>query len=285
MKAKLTLGRSFTVSTAVVALLLLTGNSAYCFWNAANLRKARCNLCGPSSAPHPLGFTATVPNLYHYGYRYYNPSTGRWLSRDRIGERAGLNLSALLANTPINDVDKDGLQCWVCLRPMPMPIPIDELPIRPPLPPTTMPPLYRPIPVVPPQTPPTPNPNPPPTPSPDPTPSPQPGGPLPPDQGGPPWPYGPDGDCTPARKRFLQHQKDAICNQPRSCNPKKCPQDDVGEIWRRIRINEACIKARENIMNECYRGGNKAHKDEVQNVRDVLEKCRRAFEAAGGVSI
>src|SRR5438128_1295115 len=106
---------------------------------------------------------------------------------------------------------------------------------------------------------------------------------IPPDQGGPPWPYGPDGDCPPDRKRFLQHQKDAICNQPRSCDPKKCPKDDVGEIWRRIRINEACIKARENIMNECYRGRNKAHKDEVQNVRDVLEKCWKAYEAAGGV--
>jgi RHS repeat-associated protein len=28
--------------------------------------------------------------LYYYGYRYYNPSTGRWLSRDPLGEQAFL---------------------------------------------------------------------------------------------------------------------------------------------------------------------------------------------------
>lgn len=29
--------------------------------------------------------------LVYYGYRYYQPSTGRWLSRDPIGEEGGLN--------------------------------------------------------------------------------------------------------------------------------------------------------------------------------------------------
>ena len=57
----------------------------------------------------------------------------------------------------------------------------------------------------------------------------------------------------------------------------------MSEIWRRIRINEACIKARENIMNECYRGGNQAHKDEVDEVRKVLRRCWDAYYAAGGI--
>jgi integrase/recombinase XerD len=30
--------------------------------------------------------------VYDYGYRYYNPTTGRWPSRDPIGEEGGLNL-------------------------------------------------------------------------------------------------------------------------------------------------------------------------------------------------
>ena len=31
-------------------------------------------------------------DLYYYGYRYYSPSLGRWISRDPIEEEGGVNL-------------------------------------------------------------------------------------------------------------------------------------------------------------------------------------------------
>jgi hypothetical protein len=37
--------------------------------------------------------------------RFYNPKTGRWLSRDRIGERGGLNLYGFVLNNPLFWVD------------------------------------------------------------------------------------------------------------------------------------------------------------------------------------
>jgi hypothetical protein len=40
---------------------------------------------------------------------FYNPSTGRWLSRDPIAEHGGVNLYALVANNPINGFDRFGL--------------------------------------------------------------------------------------------------------------------------------------------------------------------------------
>jgi RHS repeat-associated protein len=43
--------------------------------------------------------------LYYYGYRYYDPSTGRWLSRDPIEERGGSNLSAFVGNAPLDYFD------------------------------------------------------------------------------------------------------------------------------------------------------------------------------------
>ena len=46
----------------------------------------------------------TLP-LYYYGYRYYNPLTARWPSRDPIEENGGVNLYAFVGNDGVNWVD------------------------------------------------------------------------------------------------------------------------------------------------------------------------------------
>ncbi|MGV3773430.1 MAG: RHS repeat-associated core domain-containing protein [Verrucomicrobiales bacterium] len=43
------------------------------------------------------------------GHRFYNASTGWWLSRDPIEERGALNVYGMLRNNPINKVDRLGL--------------------------------------------------------------------------------------------------------------------------------------------------------------------------------
>jgi hypothetical protein len=45
-----------------------------------------------------------------YGYRYYDPVTGRWPSRDPIEERGGLNLYGFVKNSPSTLFDRLGLQ-------------------------------------------------------------------------------------------------------------------------------------------------------------------------------
>jgi len=47
--------------------------------------------------------------LCYYGYRYYNPVLGRWLSRDPIGERGGVNRYAFIENKSIGTWDYLGL--------------------------------------------------------------------------------------------------------------------------------------------------------------------------------
>ena len=43
--------------------------------------------------------------LLYYGYRYYNPSTGRWLGRDPAQESGGLGLYAFLYKSPHDYID------------------------------------------------------------------------------------------------------------------------------------------------------------------------------------
>jgi RHS repeat-associated protein len=52
----------------------------------------------------------TESDLSYFGYRYYNPSVGRWVSRDPLGEAGGHNLYRPFENQPMNFVDSDGLQ-------------------------------------------------------------------------------------------------------------------------------------------------------------------------------
>lgn len=46
---------------------------------------------------------------HYYGYRYYQPETGRWLSRDPIEEYGGVNLYCLVQNSSVNRYDPLGL--------------------------------------------------------------------------------------------------------------------------------------------------------------------------------
>ena len=45
----------------------------------------------------------------YYGFRYYDPVTGRWPSRDPIEEEGGLNLYGFVGNVPVNALDYLGL--------------------------------------------------------------------------------------------------------------------------------------------------------------------------------
>ena len=47
-------------------------------------------------------------DLYYYGYRFYSPVLRRWLTRDPIEERGGLNLYGFCVNNTISQYDADG---------------------------------------------------------------------------------------------------------------------------------------------------------------------------------
>ncbi|MDX2227876.1 MAG: RHS repeat-associated core domain-containing protein [Verrucomicrobiae bacterium] len=63
-------------------------------------------------ASQPFQFSSKefseVTGLNYYGLRFYNPQTGRWLSRDPIAESGGINLYGYCLNDPVNFVDPWG---------------------------------------------------------------------------------------------------------------------------------------------------------------------------------
>ena len=52
--------------------------------------------------------TKLASGVFFYGYRYYDPVTGRWPSRDPIGEQGGLNFYAFNVNSAIQRFDDLG---------------------------------------------------------------------------------------------------------------------------------------------------------------------------------
>jgi RHS repeat-associated protein len=79
----------------------------------------------------------TRSGLYLAPYRAYNPSIGRWLGRDPIGEDGGINLYEYTNNNPVNAIDLLGQE----------PIPPGNQPPRfQPVPPTRLPDIRPPSP-------------------------------------------------------------------------------------------------------------------------------------------
>lgn len=77
--------------------------------------------------------------VQEYGYRYYAPELGRWISRDPIEEQGGMNLYAFVVNDPVNFIDVTGLEAMPTTLPAPSIIPgipgtMDGPPINPVIP-------------------------------------------------------------------------------------------------------------------------------------------------------
>ena len=71
---------------------------------------------GPLAQANPFRFSTKYQDdetaLTYYGYRYYVPSMGNWLSRDPLGETGGKNLLSFVRNHPVSGVDSLGLALY-----------------------------------------------------------------------------------------------------------------------------------------------------------------------------
>jgi RHS repeat-associated protein len=70
-------------------------------------------LVSEGNASSTFGFSTKMQDqetgLYYYGYRYYDAMTGRWPSKDPVGERGGINLYGMCGNDTVLNIDYLGL--------------------------------------------------------------------------------------------------------------------------------------------------------------------------------
>jgi len=71
-------------------------------------------MSGARAGGNPYRFSTkeALGELYSFGFRFYNPGTGRWINRDPIREMGGVNLYAGMGNNPVNFIDNYGLSFW-----------------------------------------------------------------------------------------------------------------------------------------------------------------------------
>lgn len=68
---------------------------------------------GSYATSNPLSFGSAYRDketqLLYYGFRYYEPGSGKWLSKDPLAENGGLNLYSFLANNGTNAIERLGI--------------------------------------------------------------------------------------------------------------------------------------------------------------------------------
>ncbi|MFK5970989.1 MAG: RHS repeat-associated core domain-containing protein [Candidatus Marithrix sp.] len=81
----------------------------------------------------------------------------------------------------------------------------------------------------------------------------------------------PPGDCNQGYYNFLKSHKDFIYNQPRACSPMRV--ESCSDILINLHLNNACVKARDDLMKQCFKGGNKVHQKQKADTRTSVFKC------------
>jgi RHS repeat-associated protein len=81
---------------------------------------------GAAAQRNPFRFSTKFQDdetgFLYYGYRYYDPSTGRWPSRDPMTENGGFNLYGAGRNNLVNSIDPLGLAVYMVVVPSGIPL-------------------------------------------------------------------------------------------------------------------------------------------------------------------
>ncbi len=183
----------------------------------------------------PIQYTGRLPvsdGLYYYRARFYDPEAGRFLTEDPIGLAGGINNYAYVSGNPLIYTDPSGLQLSLtCAAGGPF-NPVCDVGIA-----TDAAKIIAIcLPLL-----------------------------------GLSGDTGPNGQCEPDRKKFLQDQVNTNCKPyPARCRPlDSCSSTEL----RQTQFNN-CGDARKAINNECFGGGDKGHQQAYTKAREDAAICK-----------
>ncbi len=87
--------------------------------------------------------------------------------------------------------------------------------------------------------------------------------------------------CPPDVTAALQKQVELACRS-KGVSSRCTKFDSCPSLLEKIAITEACIKARQTIMDQCFNGGNDIHKEEVERRRLGIKNCVTIYERQCG---
>jgi Novel toxin 16 len=84
----------------------------------------------------------------------------------------------------------------------------------------------------------------------------------------------PPGDCTEKRHRQLQDVVDMHCQPAFPGEQLRCEDTDTCAIlWNKQERFRKCYNARSTINTECFRGGDKGHRDAAISADNAMKRC------------
>lgn len=81
----------------------------------------------------------------------------------------------------------------------------------------------------------------------------------------------PPGDCGPGELAKLTAKVEQFCKQER---PKKCTSaDNQFIIESKIFVLQQCLSARSTRETQCFKGGDRSHRTEIENTKNQMNTC------------
>lgn len=81
----------------------------------------------------------------------------------------------------------------------------------------------------------------------------------------------PPGDCGPGELGRLTANVERFCKKER---PTKCTRSDGRVVLEeKLDILQECLSARSRRETQCFRGGDRTHRTEIQNTKNQMNNC------------
>jgi hypothetical protein len=81
----------------------------------------------------------------------------------------------------------------------------------------------------------------------------------------------PPGDCGPGELAKFTARVERYCKSER---PKKCTlEDDRITIIQKVDALQQCLSARSQRETQCFRGGDRSHRTEIENTKNQMNTC------------